>query len=282
MTAVYCATFCSSSECGMFHFTPVHNECSVFLERDYDTGVTLASDPDWVVGYRQQQITVTQGEWMLVFRAQSSIGVSDWDTWTNTGLHNDNPVPEDFPLPCLRLTEYGSCDRLFRSHILDNWSNVKEVGCDIDWYYTMTIDMATDACVDRGTGPSRDLFESVQVESDAVGDQVDHDRAIDREEDDADQYNEDEFVHFNDDSDTDTTTSDSGGVESADPNLNSSISEELINGTIVRTRSYFGKDGSEWKNIPMAPNAQTTSANIVNFPRNSIPNTECHKSCRDF
>ncbi|GFO05288.1 PiggyBac transposable element-derived protein 4 [Plakobranchus ocellatus] len=124
------------------------------------------------------------------------------------------------------------------------------------------------------TGPSRNLFASVQVESDAAGDQVDHDRAIDREEDDADQYNEDEFVPFNDDNDTDTTTSDSGGVESADPNLNSSISEELINGAIVRTRSYFGKDGSEWKNIPMAPNAQTTSANIVNFPQNSIPNTQ--------
>ncbi|GFO27781.1 hypothetical protein PoB_005428600 [Plakobranchus ocellatus] len=85
---------------------------------------------------------------------------------------------------------------------------------------------------------------------------------------------EDEFVPFSDDSDTDTTTSDSSGEESADPNLNSSISEKLINGTIVRTRSYFGKDGSEWKNILMAPNAQTTSANIVNFPRNSIPNTQ--------
>ncbi|GFO03846.1 hypothetical protein PoB_003035100 [Plakobranchus ocellatus] len=103
---------------------------------------------------------------------------------------------------------------------------------------------------------------------------------IDREEDDADQYNkaemsdEDEFVPFSDDSDTDTTTSDSTGEESADPNLNSSISEELVNGTKVRTRSYFGKDGSGWKNIPMAPNAQTTRANIVNFPRNHIPNTQ--------
>ncbi|GFO14887.1 hypothetical protein PoB_004139200 [Plakobranchus ocellatus] len=129
-------------------------------------------------------------------------------------------------------------------------------------------------------GPSRNLFESVQVESDDARDQIDHDIAIDREEDDADQYNEaemsdeDEFVPFSVDSDTDTTTSDSSGEESADPNLNSSISEELVNETIIRTRSYFGKDGSEWKNIPMAPKAQTTWANIVNLPRNRIPNTQ--------
>ncbi|GFN75327.1 hypothetical protein PoB_000183300 [Plakobranchus ocellatus] len=174
------------------------------------------------LGEITKEATVTQGDWTLVFRAQSSIGVSVWDTWTNTGLHNDNPVPEDFPLPCLRLTEYGSCDRHFRSHILDSWSNVKEVwfslvksdtevaytifngtgtnrdswfsqdkilastwapeiqaestlsdtgvfghdlppyaerrfylfgphnGCEIDWFYTFTIDKATDTCVDHG------------------------------------------------------------------------------------------------------------------------------------
>ncbi|GFO25982.1 hypothetical protein PoB_005248700 [Plakobranchus ocellatus] len=56
-------------------------------------------------------------------------------------------------------------------------------------------------------GPSKNLFESVQVESDAAGDQVDYDGAIDIEEDDADQYNEaemsdeDEFIPFSDDSD---------------------------------------------------------------------------------
>ncbi|GFN75334.1 hemicentin-1 [Plakobranchus ocellatus] len=154
MTSTYCATFCGS-ECGMFHYNPLHNECSVFLERDYDVGVTLVSDPDWIVGFRKRHTTVTQGEWTLVFRAQSSIGVSVWDTWTNTGLHDDNPVPKDFPLPCLRLTEYESCDRHFRSHILDNWSNVKEVRFSL-----VKSDTEVAYVLFNGTGTDRDSWFS--------------------------------------------------------------------------------------------------------------------------
>ena len=128
-------------------------------------------------------------------------------------------------------------------------------------------------------GSSRNIFDLLQVGVDDAGDHVDQVRAIDREEDDADQYSEgemsdeDEFVPFSDDSDDDSRSSDSSEEESIDPNLNSSISEELVNGTVVRTRSYYGKDGTEWKSTPMAPNAQTTRSNIVTLLRNRIPNT---------
>ena len=72
--------------------------------------------------------TVEQGDWTLVFRAQSGVGEPTWESWNNTGVYNDNPVPQDFPLACLRLTNYSTCDRHFRSRILDNWPSIKEVG----------------------------------------------------------------------------------------------------------------------------------------------------------
>ena len=52
-----------------------------------------------------------------------------------------------------------------------------------------------------------------------------------------------------------------------------SITEELVDGSVVRTRSYYGKDGTEWRSTPMAADAQTTRANVT-LPRSRIPNTE--------
>ena len=72
-------------------------------------------------------VTVVQDDWTMVFRAQAGIGVYVWDTWNSTGVNNDNPIPDDFPFACLRLTDYSSCDRHFRSHLLDNWAGIKEV-----------------------------------------------------------------------------------------------------------------------------------------------------------
>ena len=38
------------------------------------------------------------------------------------------------------------------------------------------------------------------------------------------------------------------------------------------TRSYYGKDSTEYRSTPMAADAQTTRANVT--PRNRIPITE--------
>ncbi|KAK3773714.1 hypothetical protein RRG08_001443 [Elysia crispata] len=65
--------------------------------------------------------------------------------------------------------------------------------------------------------------------------------------------------------------SDSGVEESVDPNINMSITEESVDGSVIRTRSYYGK---ERRSTPMAADAQTTRANVVTLPRNRIPNTE--------
>ncbi|RUS88195.1 hypothetical protein EGW08_004027 [Elysia chlorotica] len=126
MSTLMCASLCGNV-CGMFHHSPVTNECSTFREKSYDSGVVLSADPDWTTSYRQNHAAVEQGDWTMVFRAQKEIGVSVWDTWNNAGVHDDNPIPSDFPFACLRLADYSSCDRHFRSHILDNWVGIKEV-----------------------------------------------------------------------------------------------------------------------------------------------------------
>ena len=70
---------------------------------------------------------VTKDEWTLVFRGQKEIGVQVWDTWSSAGVSHDSPIPADFPHACLRTDHYSTCDRHFRSHILDNWVNIQEV-----------------------------------------------------------------------------------------------------------------------------------------------------------
>ncbi|GFR97480.1 hypothetical protein ElyMa_000994000 [Elysia marginata] len=67
------------------------------------------------------------GEWVLAFRAQKEINVSFYDTWSYTGLYHDDPVPGDLPQACLRLVDYKSCDRHFRSKILDDWMKIEQI-----------------------------------------------------------------------------------------------------------------------------------------------------------
>ena len=70
---------------------------------------------------------VTFQKWTLVFRLQKEISVPAYQTWMDTGTSNDNPVQNNFPPACLRMFDYGSCDRHFRSHILDNWNGIDKV-----------------------------------------------------------------------------------------------------------------------------------------------------------
>ncbi|KAK3793337.1 hypothetical protein RRG08_011958 [Elysia crispata] len=131
MSNFLCAAACHrNNKCDLYHFNSLINHCAIFEEQgSFDPFVDLVSDPDWSTGYIQHlfPIRMRRGVWNLVFRAQSRLGVSVYDTWTDTSLEHDNPVPEDYPHACLRLTDYAQCDRHFRSHILNNWTNIQEV-----------------------------------------------------------------------------------------------------------------------------------------------------------
>ncbi|RUS72574.1 hypothetical protein EGW08_019660 [Elysia chlorotica] len=88
------------------------------------TGVRVTSAANQI---RQITRTVTQGNWTLLFRAQAGINEPVYLTYINTSVQHDNPVPLDFPTACLRMSDYGACDRHFRSHILDNFVGIDQV-----------------------------------------------------------------------------------------------------------------------------------------------------------
>ncbi|GFR88436.1 hemicentin-1 [Elysia marginata] len=71
---------------------------------------------------------VTFADWRLVFRLQSGTNVPAYETWVNNGKHDDeDPTARTFPLACLRMFHYTSCDQHFRSHILDDWKDIAKV-----------------------------------------------------------------------------------------------------------------------------------------------------------
>ncbi|KAK3799728.1 hypothetical protein RRG08_017429 [Elysia crispata] len=130
MSNILCASFCClNSQCDLYHFNTVNSVCATFEKpSSFRLAADLLSDPDWSTGYIHDISSQDTDIWTLVFRAQSRVGVSVYDTWTDTSLEHDNPLPEDFPRACLRLTDYAQCDRHFRSHSLNNWRNIQEVG----------------------------------------------------------------------------------------------------------------------------------------------------------
>jgi len=86
------------------------------------------------------------------------------------------------------------------------------------------------------------------------------DGALDREEEDDDRIDsdeeegygemseEEEFIPYEDDDDTGSDDSDKDTTNQkvrTGPSL--SASEEVTQGTVVRTRVFKGKDGSEWR-----------------------------------
>ncbi|KAK3786676.1 hypothetical protein RRG08_032835 [Elysia crispata] len=120
-----CSALCGA-DCGMFHHRSENDICVFFAERYFDAGLVFTSDADWTIGSKIYSV-VTKDEWTLVFRGQKEIGVQVWDTWSSAGVSHDSPIAADFPHACLRTDHYSTCDRHFRSHILDNWVNIQEV-----------------------------------------------------------------------------------------------------------------------------------------------------------
>ncbi|RUS72689.1 hypothetical protein EGW08_019545 [Elysia chlorotica] len=125
MTVPFCASLCGAT-CGAFQVSSMTDECVTFSERFHTKGIELTSDPEWTLGYSQS--SVSDGDWTLAFRAQTGLNAYVYKTWVSDGTHHDSPEEAgDFPQVCLRLVDYGSCDRYFRSQILDNWEKIQEV-----------------------------------------------------------------------------------------------------------------------------------------------------------
>ncbi|GFS02522.1 hypothetical protein ElyMa_001125900 [Elysia marginata] len=115
---------------------------------------------------------------------------------------------------------------------------------------------------------SRNIFDSVAL--------------VSREEDDCEcgqlsereMSDKEEVVLYSSDSDGYSGSYDSDNdVLIVDPDLKISIAEEVVDGTVIKTVVYMGKDGTEWKNTPLVPNAQTRWPNVT-LPRNRIPGTQ--------
>ena len=96
---------------------------------------------------------------------------------------------------------------------------------------------------------------------------------------------EEEFLPYSDD-DTDSVSS--SGSEGSDTDgiplavlaermragPSTSVAENVVQGTVIRTTTYTGKDGTEWSSTPTAHSAQTLQSNIFTVPRNKIPGTD--------
>ncbi|RUS87593.1 hypothetical protein EGW08_004638 [Elysia chlorotica] len=122
MSNIICAAYCRRNiNCDLYHYSTVHNVCETFKKTSgFNVIDDLTADPNW-------SSWIEIGTWTLVFRSQSRIGVSTYETWIDSAHQDDNPYPSDFPAACLGLSLYDNCDRHFRSRVLDNWVNIKEV-----------------------------------------------------------------------------------------------------------------------------------------------------------
>nr|KAI8739382.1 hypothetical protein BgiMline_023937 [Biomphalaria glabrata] len=119
-----CASLCTN-ECGSATFSVRHKTCVTFRDKFYNFSMIWTEDPDWLVLFRDEPIQY--GDWTLVFRAQKHTNSSLYDTWINTGHHDDNPLSSSSLNGCYRLDNLGRCKKHFRSFILDFWTNVKKV-----------------------------------------------------------------------------------------------------------------------------------------------------------
>ncbi|XP_025104747.1 uncharacterized protein LOC112570486 [Pomacea canaliculata] len=63
---------------------------------------------------------IRKDDWILVFRAAAGIAQPVYDTWTRVGYHDDYQLTRaTMPCGCTRTS--GSCDRHYRSRLLDSW-----------------------------------------------------------------------------------------------------------------------------------------------------------------
>jgi len=84
---------------------------------------------------------------------------------------------------------------------------------------------------------------------------------------------EEQFNPYSDDDDEDDDTSDNDEDDSGDDNHDANMNISVSDGSVAHTLLYPAKDGTVWNATPVVVAAQTPADNIVNLPRNRIPNT---------
>ncbi|KAH9493202.1 hypothetical protein Btru_022226 [Bulinus truncatus] len=124
ISAIFCSTLCSSG-CGSATYSVKYKTCITFVEKFYNSSIVCSRDLDWEVLYRDELIT--HGDWTMVFRAQKEINIPLYNAWTATGRHDDSPLSGGVFFCCYRLDNTCGCQQHFRSSILDNWNNIKQV-----------------------------------------------------------------------------------------------------------------------------------------------------------
>ncbi|XP_025104399.1 uncharacterized protein LOC112570229 [Pomacea canaliculata] len=63
---------------------------------------------------------IQQDGWVLVFRATSGLGSPVYNAWMRSGYHDDYTYTRA-TMPCGCTSTNGSCDRHYRSRLLDSW-----------------------------------------------------------------------------------------------------------------------------------------------------------------
>ena len=116
-----------------------------------------------------------------------------------------------------------------------------------------------------------DLFDATRTEDDSDDDVRNASDPASPEMSDEEEFNP---YSDDDDEDGDETSDDDSGDDNDDANVNISVSVSAgADGSVAHTLLYPAKDGTVWNATPVAAAAQTPAANIVNLPRNRIPNT---------
>lgn len=66
--------------------------------------------------------------WILAFRAHSKSGINLWRSWTNANHHDQDPsIYFKLPVGCVTIRSDLSCDRFYKSQLLDNWTKIEQV-----------------------------------------------------------------------------------------------------------------------------------------------------------
>ena len=56
------------------------------------------------------------------------------------------------------------------------------------------------------------------------------------------------------------------------------ITRDVVGGTVVKKKVFTAKDGTDWRSTPLAQTAQTSAVNIVNLPVGRIPQKRNRKA----
>ncbi|XP_041365177.1 uncharacterized protein LOC121380429 [Gigantopelta aegis] len=122
-------SFCADSRCLAVSFHRGNQICQLHDKLIHSPEVTYERSPYWE--YLQLKTEyVLYRDWILVFRATSRINQSAYDTWTTPGHYDDYPaLRHDVPVGCLSVNGSHSCDRHFKSKLIDIWnsSNIAQV-----------------------------------------------------------------------------------------------------------------------------------------------------------